>query len=553
MGVLITWHELTGSRPTDVMLRARLAPFALRPILLGLARLSAQLMTWQQRQDQPRELEMVRRMLPRLYPAVERLVTASRDRVILTRITLLYVARQALSACALDGREVETTLDDEQVMGCCLMANDLVLGCTPRAADTIIEKAAGMLPFANYLPDPDDPLEIPRNLILLEEIAPLLAARPDYIDLRATFEHATGLSPQTFCEFVFCVTTKFIINLEQQNGPAGLVITPEYFQHTRVRDGLTLFLQQYALTLEALQAEDRRLPAPNDDFTIFRRHPLIEFAPGLYMCIDPGFLLEKAGRAFYWTLHGHTPAAQRVHLLGYWAHLIERYVCWMSVATYRGPGQPIPNPRFANDDEACDLLIREGSRLVLIEVKASILTARAKYSFDPNVLRDELVKKAIEGEPDEPKGIAQTRRAVERFQAGETIAGVAPGEITTIYPVMVFLDKSFVSPYLSNLYRDAFDRGSLRRRPLVTSPFAITVADLEGVLPCTHAHGVADIFDEYYRCNRTASGGVVFGRLADANIPLLRDIERGPDVLRERFGRFNDDLINDIFPPEHRE
>jgi hypothetical protein len=98
MGVLITWHELTGIRPTDAMLRERLAPFGLRPILLGLARLSAQLTTWHERQNQQGELDIIRRILPRFYPAVQHLVSTTRDRVILTRITLLYVAKQALAA-----------------------------------------------------------------------------------------------------------------------------------------------------------------------------------------------------------------------------------------------------------------------------------------------------------------------------------------------------------------------------------------------------------------------------------------------------------------------
>ena len=203
----------------------------------------------------------------------------------------------------------------------------------------------------------------------------------------------------------------------------------------------------------------------------------------------------------------------------------------------------IETPRFTNNDEACDIVIKEGSRLVIIEIKASILTARAKYSFDPDVLRDELLRKAIRGEEGEPKGIAQLRRTVERFPAGETISDVATGDVTVIYPVLVFLDKSFTSPYLSTLYREGFDRATLGRRPLVTSPFAITVADLEGILPCTQAHGVAEILEEYYRCNRTASGDITFGRLADANIPLLRNVERGRDIVRERFARFNDDLI----------
>lgn len=551
LGVLITWRELTGTRPTDVMLQERLAPFALRPILLGLARLSAHLMTWQQRQDQPGELEIVRRMLPSFFPAIQRLVSATPDRVILTRITLLFVAKRALEVCRLEGREVETPWDTEQVMGCCLMANDLLLGRIPRATDTTIDKAASLLPFANYLPDPDDPLDIPRNLILLEEIAPRLANRPDYVDLWAEFERSTGLSPRTFCEFAFCLTTKFITNLGQQDDPAGLILTPEYFQHTQVRDRIIPFLRRYSTTLEELQAEHLLEESLTDDFAIFRRHPLVEFAPNIWMCIDPGFLLDKAGRSFYWTLHHHTHPALRTHLLGYWATVVERYLRWLSVETYRGPGRLIETPRFTNNDEACDIVIKEGSRLVIIEIKASILTARAKYSFDPDVLRDELLRKAIRGEEGEPKGIAQLRRTVERFQAGETISDVATGDVTVIYPVLVFLDKSFTSPYLSTLYREGFDRATLGRRPLVTSPFAITVADLEGILPCTQAHGVAEILEEYYRCNRTASGDITFGRLADANIPLLRNVERGRDIVRERFARFNDDLIKNIFPPEH--
>jgi hypothetical protein len=77
MGVLITWRELTGTRPTNVLLQQRLAPFALRPVLLGLARLSAHLMTWQQRQDQPGKLEIVPRMLPNFFPAIQHLVSTT--------------------------------------------------------------------------------------------------------------------------------------------------------------------------------------------------------------------------------------------------------------------------------------------------------------------------------------------------------------------------------------------------------------------------------------------------------------------------------------------
>ena len=121
MGILVTWSELTGTRPTKGLLRERLAPYALQPVLLGLARLSAQLVTWQQKQNARGELEAVRQLLPRYYPAVAQLVAANADRMVLTRITLLYVAKQALGTCTLEGKDVQTQWDTEQIMGCCFM------------------------------------------------------------------------------------------------------------------------------------------------------------------------------------------------------------------------------------------------------------------------------------------------------------------------------------------------------------------------------------------------------------------------------------------------
>lgn len=549
MGVLISWKELTGVPPTKAQVQKQLAPYSLQVVLLGLARLSAQLVTWQQKQNSKGELEAVRQMLPRYYPAITALVSARSDRVILTRITLLYVAKQALSVCPLEGRDVETALDDERIMTCCLMANDLLLGRVPRRDDRVIDKAASLLPFSNYLPDPDDPLDVARNLILIDEIAPRLTDRADYRDLAGEFRNATGFTPQTFCEFIFCAGTKFVTNLAEQNNPAGLVLTPEFFQHTRVRDRFEEFLRQYSITLTDLMIKHRRNSTLDDDFVIFQDRPLIEFAPNHHMCIDPGFLLDKAGRSFYWTLHNNTAPSQRKNLLGYWATVVERYAQWLAAQTYRGCGAVLDSPRFANNDEVCDIAIREGSRLILIEVKAGVLTATAKYSFDPKVLEEELLRKAIQGEQGERKGIAQLHRSIQRFQNGEDISGIRARDITIIYPMLVFLDRSFTSPYLSALYRDSFDRTSLLRRPKTTSPLAITVRDLESLLPMTHLHDLSDILDEYYRHNRTADGMIAFGRMSYAKIPLLRNAARGRDIVRERFEQFNEEMIANIFPP----
>jgi hypothetical protein len=550
IGVLISWKELTGTQPTRSLVHEHLAAYALQPVLLGLARLSAQLTTWQNRPDTRAELEATRQMLPTYYPAIKRLTMAQPHRVILTRINILYVAKQALLICETNGQSIATQRDLEKLMACCLMANDLLHERTPRPEDTDIEKAASLLPFANYIPDDSDPLEIARSLLLINEIAPQMNGRPDYRNLTEEFLSGTKLTPQLFSELVFCTAAKFLTNLAKQNTLDGLILTPEYFQHTSIpTDTLATFLKDHTISIDDLQHRARsRAESHDSDFLLFQDRPLIEFASNRYLCIDPGFLLEKAGRSFYWTLHAASPPDRRTHLLGYWASIVEKYAQWLIAMTYQGRGTVTNNPQFPDSKEACDIMIREGSRLVLIEIKASTLTAQAKYSFTPELLWDELLRKAIDGEDGDRKGIAQLHHAIRRFHDGEAIAGITPQEITTIYPVIAFLDRSFTSPYLINLYRERFDRTTLKKRPTTTAPYAITISDLENILPYSHEHGIGDIMDDYYKHNRTPTGTLAFGSFSYANIPLLRRASRGKDVVLERFHQFNSDLERRTFP-----
>lgn len=220
---------------------------------------------------------------------------------------------------------------------------------------------------------------------------------------------------------------------------------------------------------------------------------------------------------------------------------------WLVDQTYQGRGAIATSPRFPNNDEACDLMLREGTRLVLFEIKASTLTAEAKYSFDAGLLKEELLRKALVGDEGERKGIAQLNRTIERFQNGEPINGLTPSQVTRIYPFIVFLDKSFVSPHLATLYREHFDWANLKRRPKTTAPYAITISDLERVLPHTDQNDLTEIIDEFYRYNRTPAGTLAFGRLSDSHIPMLQNKPVGRDVVRERFAQFNSDLISNMF------
>jgi len=118
---------------------------------------------------------------------------------------------------------------------------------------------------------------------------------------------------------------------------------------------------------------------------------------------------------------------------------------------------------------------------VLIEIKASVLTTKAKYSFDANLLQEELLRKAIHGEDGERKGIAQLSHNIQRFYDGERSTELRAANIHDI-SMIVFLDKSFTSPYLGPLYKQHFDRARFKRKPLTTprmqSPSAILKVSL---------------------------------------------------------------------------
>ncbi len=159
LGILVSWHEITGVRPTRQMVHENLAPFSLQQILLGLARLSAQLSTWRNSASMDSDLEAARQTLPSYYRAIKNLKDADRDRVILTRANILYVAKQALHACSLEGRGISGPSDIERVMSCCLMANDLLLPKNASPQDDILQHAVGYLPFYSYIPISSDPLK----------------------------------------------------------------------------------------------------------------------------------------------------------------------------------------------------------------------------------------------------------------------------------------------------------------------------------------------------------------------------------------------------------
>jgi hypothetical protein len=201
------------------------------------------------------------------------------------------------------------------------------------------------------------PTDLARNLLIMEEVAPRLADRRDYIDLAALFRAATDLTPRDFCQLAFASSIRFVTNIEAQiNDPAtGFLLTPQYFRHSAAApEAVRSFFDRMSTTPAALQTEAQR-DSLGADFLALQRHPLVQYDADAYMCPDAGFLLDKAGPALYWTLHQATQSSG--DLLAYWAAVIDRYVHWLFEQAYRGRGHWQPSARFANGDDAADCVL----------------------------------------------------------------------------------------------------------------------------------------------------------------------------------------------------
>lgn len=545
-GVLVTWHDVTGTQPNMDLLRGRLAPFGLNSVLVALARLAAILQTWQNQPALDTDRSLAEHLLPTYYARIKEIYEAEASRVTFTRIGILFVAKQALIACPNEGLDLRTREDVERLLSAVLIANDLFLGRRPESNDTTVERASSLLPFSNYVPQNSYSTDLARNLLLIEEIAPILAGRAGYIDFAASFLNATGLTVRQFCELSFGACLRFITNVDEQfsNPSVALVLSSHFFHFTDIPEPtIAILLSRLSTTTDVLRIQARNSHAT--DFLLFQRHPLIQIVANGYVCPDPGFLLDKAGASLYWTLHEATAIEHRLALLTQWSGMIEYYSQWLFERTYQGSGRFVSSPRFPNNDEAADALLLEGSTLLLFEVKASVLTVQAKYGDSAEGLMNELSLKAISGEDGERKGVAQLVRSITRFLDGETISGVSREGIRTIIPILVFLDRGFTSPYLNGLYNESFDSARFRRayRRTVTPLFSITIDDLENVLPYTDKHEFRDILESYYRVNRERHSTLSRGR-----IPLLQGSTPGRDIVRERFNRFGAELEHRFFP-----
>ena len=486
--VLVTYREICGRDPHVDQLTAILSKYQRSEVLFLLAKLNCLLGTWQNKPNYDVDTKLTEIFLPFYSYQIEKKRRDS-QRIVFSRATLLYLMKLACIVCADTGEKPYTRKANAELGLASLMANDLLLPFVPSPSDGTIERLASLLPFSDYVPHDHYAAEIGRSRKMFDEVSQLasLKTRTGFIDVNALFSSLLGISHSRFSQLVFGCSTKFLnVKIEDLPNPEAMIVRASYFQKSAIPTEVTnQFFNKLAIAIQDLAEKAKSSQRPISDFTLFQAFPLVQIANGMYTCLDPGFLIEKAGRGLFWTLCSEMPQVQRNSLLSFWGAIFETYVNSILEQNYKAQGSLIREPRFPNGDQAFDACVLEGSSLIALEHKSSILRADCKYSGDVTKLKADLTLKFIEGDDEGAKGLAQLRKSTLRFLRGESFAGVSCKDVRAIYPVLVCLDDSVTIPYMGTYFNEQFRIGFPRHdfTQTITPVFTLAISDVENLLP----------------------------------------------------------------------
>nr|WP_197486564.1 hypothetical protein [Mucilaginibacter sp. L294] len=106
-------------------------------------------------------------------------------------------------------------------------------------------------------------------------------------------------------------------------------------------------------------------------------------------------------------------------------------------------------------NELTDFVVTDGNKMLLIEFKDTILSAKSKNSGDKTVIADALDAKFLEDEG--PKGITQLKNAIKYLDNHTGNQNEFPfSEGSVIYPIVIYTDNAFGFDGINKIYKEKF-------------------------------------------------------------------------------------------------
>lgn len=343
-------------------------------------------------------------------------------------------------------------------------------------------------------------------------------AGKEWLDWSAPFAERYKISIQDFLD----ITTALLLytaqaNPQDEHSVRYLLFDPYYvLKDTRLERG-TIAAALELLSRPAAMLKDE-LPLKGQqrfgwDLTNLARYPLIGLGDGRVAAFDQTFLLKAATEGLYWRIQEALPdPAAFGNMFG---HVYDEYVGRILRRVVPASAPPTlpryhPNPSFrkldtssgkagGRNEEVCDGLVNCEPLLVVAEVKASLLTTRAKYSGDGQALKQD-----VDGKFATKTGVRQLASNIRRLAAGDrpSVLGYNPSAMSRIFPILVSYDVALATPLLNDYLNQSL-HDQLGRLPStrlsVGKLIVLSTFDVESLEAVCHDTPLSKVLMRYER------------------------------------------------------
>ena len=316
------------------------------------------------------------------------------------------------------------------------------------------------------------------------------------LKVNVLFRQATGLTFQEYYTLIFRVIRTFLFSSSPEAilDEGSLVVDLE--SHPSLTPLYERLLPHLCISIDELALKAKATSSLPKDFHLWRQYPLVKISDHQVICVDLSFLLDKLETGVVWIILNELEkrkkgSGQRIFAL--WGEVFADYAASILKRAIEAQIQSVEKcliaPKYTGQksDECTDIAIVGNDTLVLLECKASVLTAEAKFSGDFGKLHQELKRKVVE-----EKGIPQLWKAIQHLghkdkKVRREVEGVDISKVKKIYPVLLLADHTFSAPCMNWFLDSEFQRvvnGNVLKKGLEIRPLTVlSIANLEQLEP----------------------------------------------------------------------
>ncbi len=446
----VTYSELTGAEPTLDRFIARLGTVGLRSLLSSLSRLVTALhndgVSCLELQGALRDHTLTVDMLARL-----RRLENWRERIIFFPQQILFAAKMALlHSPERDDQRSDTEFRDILVELLLMAAEFLDRLVLPEGRHEL-ERAMIAHQVRNYLMNTTEQVRymIPRASLLYLKLplTPELRGDPDYVDLPAVFQAATGFALKDYLAFGSAILFWFIEQsyLRDTYREDHASINPHTLFSTSTIDPalahrlLESFVHSHASARAAFEARRGDASRLTYDFVPFMAKPLYRIREDVIVPLHLGYLEARFTNGIYWTIFDHLQVEGRLKFARFFGRVFEAYVrrsFQRSMPDEPGLARRV-FPEFIyrtpqGDRKTSDLVLLYPRTAIFLEATASRIRLEATaISGDLSAFEEDVAKIILENARQLTDRIRDFRNGLYGFEK------VTSRDIDRIYPVIV--------------------------------------------------------------------------------------------------------------------